>query len=349
MAEQTLWTSYTPAITDANDSQQYGLGTTFYSVTPGWVLGVKWRFPDTLPSGSVTAKLWRNDGDDTLLASGTELASATFSAPVAGTVNEVRFVTPIAISANVDHVVSIKTPDRYVATSGYDPWDTGSGNGGVVSGDLRAPENGTDPLLVGTLHNGKLNDLTGHQYPYQTFSNANYWVDVIFTTDNPAGEAKDGTDAFTLNEAWDVVSSYSATDTATASEAQTLAVSVALAEPVTATDTENLAVATGAADQFLFGESWSLEVFHTAEETVTATESPAPLGIEATDSFSATEAWTLAVTLAASEIVTAVDSGARQIEGQDEVIPTSSITIVRRNPQITIQKIQPQVTIMREN
>lgn len=347
MAEQTLWTSYTPDVTNANDSQQYGLGTTFYSVVPGWVLGVKWRFPDTLPSGSVSGKLWRNDGDDTLLASGTELASATFSAPVAGTVNEARFAVPVAIVANQDYVVSIKTPDRYVASPGYDPFDLGGT--GLSSGDLRAPANGSDPIGVGTLHNGKLNDLTGHQYPYQTFSNGNYWVDVIFTTDNPAGEQKEGTDAFTLSEAWALVSSGSATDTATASESQTLTASLTPTDSITATEAANLAIVTGLADEFLFGESWSLQVIHDQADGITATDSPAPLGIEATDSFSASEAWSLAVTLSASELIIATDVGSRQIEGQDDLIPTSGITIVRRNPQITIQRTQPQVTILREN
>lgn len=371
MAEQTLWTSYTPAVTNENDSQQYALGTTFYAVASGWVLGVKWRFPDTLPTGSVTAKLWRNDGDDTVLASGTELASATFSAPVAGTVNEVRFAAPVAIVANQDYVVSIKTADRYVATSGYDPFDLGGS--GLSVGDLRAPANGSDPIGVGTLHNGKLNDLTGHQYPHQTFSNANYWVDVIFTTDDPSGATPSSSDTGTGTDAATVAAAATGSDAGTGTQNQTLTTSLASSQSGTGTEAQTLAgsssstdTGAGTQDQALAAlvasaesgvvaelqaliaaqsgsesgvatEGWSLVVAHTSSELGLGADDEDVPSLMSSDSATGTETQSLAVLLTGADSANLIESTLREIEGVQDT-QQYPITIIHRQPGITIQR-----------
>lgn len=359
MVEQTLWTSYTPETTNATDAQQYGLGTTFYSVASGWSLGAKWRFPDTLPSGSVTAKLWRVDGDDGLLASGTELASATFSSPVAGVANEVRWSSPVVLAANTPYVVSIKTPDRYVVSGGY------FGSTTVTSGDLRAPQNGSDPIGVGTLHNGKLNDLTGHQFPNATFNSANYWVDVIFTTDDPsAATPKDTSDAAVFTDLLALAAALNAGETVSASDALLLTTSLSVVDTVSVTDavtaaanlptTENVSfldtvsVARYAtiSETVSFDDQLTTMAFYTITDGITSTDGLAPISQIITENIAVVEAVAAAAGMTVSDTISFIDTVMRQIEGQDDS-PTSPITLVRRTPHITIKRHLPEITIRR--
>lgn len=382
MVEQTLWTSYTPAVTNANDSQQYALGTNWYAVVPGWSLGAKWRFPDTLPTGSVTAKLWRVDGDDTQLASGVELASATFVSPVAGAVNEVRWSTPIVIDANLEYNVSIKTADRYVASPGYDPFDLGGT--GITSGDLRAPANGSDPIGLGTLHNGVLNDLTGHQFPYQTFSNSNYWVDVIFTTDDPTGATPSSSDAGTVTDAATVAASATGTDTGTGTQNQTLSTSLTSADTAALSQNQTLTTTlsgtdtgTGANNQTLaasasgidqgtvaegqtvsatgtgsdagaLSEGWSLVVSHASSDSGTGSDDEEPPTFMSSDSGTLIETQALLVGLSSSDSANLIEVGIRQIEGEAGEVPQYPITIIHRTPGVTIRRVSPGVSVYRE-
>lgn len=363
MAEQTLWTSYTPVSTNANDSTNYSLGTTFYADAPGWVLGVKWRFPDTVPTGTVSAKLWRVIGDDQLVASGNQLAVANFVSPVAGAVNEVRFSSAVAILANTVYVVSIWTADRYVATVGYAPY--GSGGGGVNSGNLHSPEPGTDPLGVGTLHNAKLNPNASHNFPHQSFGNSTYWVDVIFTTDDPnAATPKSTSDSATATDTVTLATAQSINQAVSATDAVTLAATLSGPDTVTATDTVSLAASVPVAETVSFADSVSVARFATISETInfndqlttmafftitdgfTTTEGFGPIGLIIADNISVVEAIAANANLSVSEVISVLDSVVRQIEGQDDNI-TSPVTLVRRTPHITIKKLPPEITIRR--
>lgn len=178
---QSLWAGVgTPAVTNASDGAPgLTLGTVVYANVDGRVRGVSWRFPDTLPSGTVTGLLYGM----TALGAGDLLASAAFAAPVAGAWCTQLFAAPVAVAADDPLIVAIWTPDRYVATSSF--WDDGA----VTSGDLVGVQDGTDPFGLGATRNGRFNSGAAPAFPANTFNATNYWVDVLFTAGHlAAGE-----------------------------------------------------------------------------------------------------------------------------------------------------------------
>lgn len=376
MVEQTLWTTYSPTSTNATDAQEYALGVTWYTVTPGWCLGAKWRFPSTLPTGSVTAKLWRVTPPDTVQANATELASATFASPTAGVVNEVRWSSPVAVTANTIYVVSIKTADRYVVSSNFFTVT-------VTSGDLRAPQGNTDPLGTGTVFNGKLNTNAGHLFPHQSFSFSNYWVDTIFTTDDPSGANKSSSDTGTITDAQTVTAALAGSDTATLSEGQTLATSRPSSDSATLLEGQTLATSRPSSDTATLSEANTLSAVLAGLDTASLSEGNILLAVLAgSDTASLTEGWTLtvhhndtdsigltdtsgpirllsgdAITMAEGQVLTAVlsssdsailtDIGIRTIEGEGGV-SEFPLTIVRPAPGLTVVRQPPELTIKRE-
>lgn len=161
----SLFTSQVPAATDGTDGVAYSLGTVFETSAPGQVTHIRWRFPDTLPSGTVTGALYEWDSD----ATGTLLASATFSSPTAGTWNTVA-ITPQTITPGARYVAVIHTPDRYVASNGF--FSTALTNAPL-----------TAPADSGSVHNGKLSSGGSLQYPDGSFGSASYFADVVFVED----------------------------------------------------------------------------------------------------------------------------------------------------------------------
>jgi len=110
--------------------------------------------------GPHTGKLWS--------ASGTLLASATFSGETASGWQEVRFATPVAITANTNYVASYYTASGFYSVT-Y-PYFTSP----VYSPPLSALANGDGG------GNGVYRYGTGGGFPTSTFQSANYWVDVVF-------------------------------------------------------------------------------------------------------------------------------------------------------------------------
>lgn len=166
----SIFTTQTPALPDLNDGVAYCLGTLFTAAADGSASGVRWYFPATLPSGTVTGGLFAWTSDTT----GTELARADFANPTAGAWNSVLFASPPAITAATRYLAVVRTPNRYVATGGFF-----NGNS-VVNGQLTAPA--TDNATPA--HNGKFDDLHGAAagliYPQQSFNGGCYFVDVLF-------------------------------------------------------------------------------------------------------------------------------------------------------------------------
>lgn len=170
----SIFTVQTPSITDATDGTDYTLGTTWYTSEAGQVTGARWYFPATLPSGTVTAKLWN-------YATQALLGSVSFSSPVAGTWNTATFASPIDVDADTAYIISVYTPDRYVATASF------FNSSGVTNAPLTAPQNGTNPLGTGTLNNGKLGNTD--EYPALNSGNqASYFADVVFEAASGAQE-----------------------------------------------------------------------------------------------------------------------------------------------------------------
>lgn len=179
----SIFTSQTPALTNQSDGNTYSLGTTFYSTSAGNATGVRWYFPTTLPTGTITGKLWSN--------SGTELGSATFSSPTAGAWNTATFSSSVAISANTPYVVSVGPVNRYVATSGL------FSSAGITNSPLVAPQDNTNPLGGGTLRNGKFDINASHIFPTSTFGGNCYFPDLVFAGLGLSGSAGTATETDT--------------------------------------------------------------------------------------------------------------------------------------------------------
>lgn len=152
----------TPATVNANDSDDYALGTVVQIAEAGSITKARWRFPTTLPTTSVTwycADLSTHD----------LLGSHTFSAPVAGTWVE-ESITPIVIASARNVLVWVGTPDRYVFTNGFFT------SAATVSGPLTSPRSADDPEGIG---NGRFGG-TPSSYPGGTSGATCYFADLVF-------------------------------------------------------------------------------------------------------------------------------------------------------------------------
>jgi hypothetical protein len=143
------------------------LGTRIRFAVAGTITGVRWRFPDILPSGTVQWFVVRyNPADDA--TPGSSLGSGTFSAPVAGTYVTESF-TPVSVAAGDEVVAEVFTPDRYVASAHF--FDSN-----VVSGNLTGPADDA----VTTRHNGRFAAGASPTWPTNGFNATGYHVDVVF-------------------------------------------------------------------------------------------------------------------------------------------------------------------------
>jgi hypothetical protein len=152
----SLFTSQTPAVSDATDGVAYSLGTKFYATVSGSITHGRWYFPGTAPSGSVDFVLY----DAT---SQTQLARATFASGSAGWRTVALSPAVTYSTPNVVLVAVVETPNRYVATVNF------FSSGNLISGVLVAPDDGS---------NGRLS--SGATFPTGSFSDSCYFVDVVF-------------------------------------------------------------------------------------------------------------------------------------------------------------------------
>jgi hypothetical protein len=160
--------NYTPTTTSTADSSAYELGMKFQATEPGWVVGVRF-YKGTGNNGTHTGSLWT--------ASGTLLATGTFTNETASGWQTLAFTNPILISANTTYVVSYYDPDGNYA-SDLDEFDW----------QLNTP-----PLMglksnymSSTGGNGVYNP-GGPGFPTHSFAGTSYGVDVIFDSTQPKG------------------------------------------------------------------------------------------------------------------------------------------------------------------
>ncbi|RKH46766.1 DUF4082 domain-containing protein [Corallococcus sicarius] len=150
--------SAVPAVAAANDSSAVELGMRFRSDAPGQIKGVRF-YKGAGNTGTHTGSLWS--------ATGSLLATATFQGETASGWQEVRFATPVNITADTNYVVSYHAPaGHYAATS----------NGFTSSLDV-------PPLHAAASAAGAGNGLYlygASGFPTDTFQATNYWVDVAF-------------------------------------------------------------------------------------------------------------------------------------------------------------------------
>jgi hypothetical protein len=136
------------------------LGLTFMSEVPGYITGLRF-YKSSNNLGTHIGHLWT--------ATGTLLASVTFTNESTSGWQQANFATPVAINVSTPYVISYWSPKghyaddaEYFATSG------------VTNQMLYAPPNGQ----YGP--NGSY--ATDNAFPSSSTSSSNYWVDVVFTT-----------------------------------------------------------------------------------------------------------------------------------------------------------------------
>lgn len=148
--------------TGANDSSSIEVGVKFRSDTAGYILGVRF-YKSSLNIGTHKGSLWTRGGG--------LLASATFVNETASGWQEVRFASPVAISANTTYVASYFAPKgKYAYSSDYFK------SSGVDVPPLHLLRDGIDG------GNGVYRYTAASAFPNASYASANYWVDPVFST-----------------------------------------------------------------------------------------------------------------------------------------------------------------------
>ena len=132
------------------------LGIQFQASSNGHITGIRF-YKETDNTGTHTGSLWT--------ASGTLLATGTFTNETASGWQELDFSTPVAITAGTTYVASYSTTTGHYA-------DTQNGlASAVTNGPLTALASG------GVYAYG-----SPGTFPSNTFNASNYWVDVVYST-----------------------------------------------------------------------------------------------------------------------------------------------------------------------
>jgi len=168
----TIWpATAAPTNVDGGPDSPIELGVTFRSDVDGYIAGIRF-YKSAANIGTHVGNLWSS--------SGALLATAAFSSETSSGWQQVNFSPPVAITANTAYVAS------YHSTGGHysADWDYFSASG-VDHAPLHAFANGlsgaTDGLFVYSAISA---------FPTNTFSSANYWVDVVFTSGSNLSIAK---------------------------------------------------------------------------------------------------------------------------------------------------------------
>jgi hypothetical protein len=158
----TIWpASAVPTLASAGDSSTVNLGVRFSPDQNGFITGLRF-YKGAANTGTHVGSLWT--------ATGTLLASATFSAETSSGWQQVNFATPVAVSAGTVYVASYFAPNgRYAGDNGY------FATAGVDAPPLHA-------LQSAASGNGVYAYASAPTFPSSTFLASNYWVDVVFTT-----------------------------------------------------------------------------------------------------------------------------------------------------------------------
>lgn len=149
----------TPATASVSDSAAVELGVKFRSAIDGFITGIRFYKGD-LNTGTHVGNLWT--------ATGTRLATATFTNETATGWQQVNFSAPVPITANTTYVASYHAP-----------------NGGYAFNEsffTTAIDKPPLRLLSDTEAGGNgVFRYGASQFPNQSFGAANYWVDVLFS------------------------------------------------------------------------------------------------------------------------------------------------------------------------
>jgi methionine-rich copper-binding protein CopC len=162
----TIWSSSaTPSVASVNSTGSIELGLKFRADADGYVTGVRF-YKGAANTGAHVGKLYS--------ATGTLLASATFSGETASGWQQVSFAAPVAITANTTYVVSYVAPN-----GGYAADSFSFSSAGEENPPLHA-------LADGVQGGNGLYSVGSSGFPTATYRSTNYWVDVVFTTTDSA-------------------------------------------------------------------------------------------------------------------------------------------------------------------
>ena len=162
VATVSIWpATAVPGTVDGGPDSAVELGVKFRSDIAGSITGIRF-YKATANTGTHMGNLWSS--------AGTKLATATFSGETASGWQQVSFATPVAITSNTVYVAS------YHASNGhYSEDDNYFASKGVDNPPLHALTNGVSG------GNGVYAYGASSAFPNQTWSAANYWVDVVFS------------------------------------------------------------------------------------------------------------------------------------------------------------------------
>ena len=156
---QTLFSaSDTPVNVTVSENSSVELGVKFQALTSGTITGIRF-YKGPQNTGPHVADLWT--------ATGTLLASATFTNESASGWQQVNFSSPVSITAGTTYVASYHTSGNYSADGNY--FATAH-----ISGSLTAPASSTSG------GDGVYAYGSGTIFPANSFGASNYWVDVVF-------------------------------------------------------------------------------------------------------------------------------------------------------------------------
>ncbi|MEQ1638863.1 MAG: N,N-dimethylformamidase beta subunit family domain-containing protein, partial [Methylococcales bacterium] len=161
----SAWSSGTvPGTPSVNDPVSVELGVKFKSDINGWVTGVRFYQVNAGAGAGRTfpASLWS--------LSGQQLATGSVTSTASGW-QQVNFSTPVAISSNTVYVASYHAPNGNYAANG-----PSFAAAGIDNPPIHLLKDGVSGL------NGLYTYSAGSTFPTSSFSSANYWVDVMFST-----------------------------------------------------------------------------------------------------------------------------------------------------------------------
>jgi Domain of unknown function (DUF4082)/Bacterial Ig-like domain/Bacterial Ig domain len=165
----TVWPDTVPAgALDGEDPSPNNIGVEFTPSTNGVVSAVRfYKEPDD--TGTHTGNLWS--------ASGSLLATGTFTAESTQGWEQLNFSSPVAVTAGTTYVAS------YHTNTGDYAYTTNGLSSAVTNGPLTVPVNG-----------GLFSYGSSNIFPTSTYKDSNFWVDVVFSaTADPVPPSVTGT------------------------------------------------------------------------------------------------------------------------------------------------------------
>jgi hypothetical protein len=157
----SLWSNTaTPKVVADSDASAVELGVKFTADKNGLISGIRF-YKSSTNTGTHVGSLWSSSGQ--------LLAQATFTNETGSGWQQVKFSTPVAITANTVYVAS------YHTNVGHYSGDTGYFANSVDNGLLHALKDGVSG------GNGVYAYKSSPGFPNSSYQATNYWVDVVYT------------------------------------------------------------------------------------------------------------------------------------------------------------------------